>query len=125
MRRVVVFRARIRGISASTLTLASYRPPARWTPVPEPEYSHVQALAQSLLLPEPVCRLLISRGFSEPEAVKRYLRPRLEHLHEPGTMFDLDRAVARMADAVRENRSAGREDPWIFFPPATTPRGRR
>ena len=61
----------------------------------------MQELAQSLQLPEPVCRLLISRGFSEPEAVKRYLRPRLEHLSEPDTMYDLHRAVARIADAVR------------------------
>ncbi|MBC8085667.1 MAG: single-stranded-DNA-specific exonuclease RecJ [Phycisphaerae bacterium] len=81
--------------------MAGYRPPARWMPVPEPEHSRVQQLAQTLQLPEPVCRLLISRGFTEPEAVKRYLRPRLEHLHEPATMFDLDRAVARIADAVR------------------------
>lgn len=61
----------------------------------------MQELAQALLLPEPVCRLLISRGLSEPEAVKRYLRPRLEHLDAPSSMYDLDRAVARMADAVR------------------------
>lgn len=69
--------------------------------MPEPDLSRVQELAQSLSLPEPVCRLLISRGLSEPEAVKRYLRPRLEHLNAPSTLFDLDRAVARIADAVR------------------------
>lgn len=61
----------------------------------------MQELAAALTLPEPVCRLLISRGLSEPEAVKRYLRPRLEHLNAPNTLFDLDRAVARIADAVR------------------------
>lgn len=61
----------------------------------------MQELAAALTLPEPVCRLLISRGLSEPEAVKRYLRPRLEHLNAPNTLFDLDRAVARIADAIR------------------------
>lgn len=81
--------------------LSVHHPPARWTPVPEPEHSRVQELSLALSLPEPVCRLLISRGLSEPEAVKRYLRPRLEHLGAPGAMFDLGRAVARMADAVR------------------------
>ncbi|MEP6832622.1 MAG: single-stranded-DNA-specific exonuclease RecJ [Gemmatimonas sp.] len=81
--------------------MSSHRPPARWTPVPEPEILHVQELSRALQLPEAVCRLLISRGMSEPEAVKRYLRPRLEHLGAPGSMFDLDRAVSRMADAVR------------------------
>ncbi|MEP6832961.1 MAG: DHH family phosphoesterase, partial [Gemmatimonas sp.] len=81
--------------------MSSHRPPARWTPVPEPLILHVQELSQALQLPEAVCRLLISRGMREPEAVKRYLRPRLEHLGAPGSMFDLDRAVSRMADAVR------------------------
>lgn len=97
MRRVAV----LRSTGYTGLILPILRPPARWTPVPEPESSRVSELAATLTLPESVCRLLISRGFSEPEAVKRYLRPRLEHLHEPATMFDLDRAVARIADAVR------------------------
>lgn len=47
--------------------------------------------------------MLIARGHGEPEDAKRYLRPRLEHLHEPASLFDLDRAVARMADAVRKD----------------------
>ncbi|MGV3708706.1 MAG: single-stranded-DNA-specific exonuclease RecJ [Gemmatimonas sp.] len=83
------------------MTLVSLRPPARWTPIPEPDHSRVLELADVLSLPESVCRLLVSRGLSEPEDVKRYLRPRLEHLKDPNSMFDLDRAVARIADAVR------------------------
>ena len=73
--------------------------------MPEPDALHVRELAQTLGLPEPVCRLLISRGHREPDAAKRYLRPRLEHLHEPSTLFDLDRAVARIADAVQNQET--------------------
>jgi single-stranded-DNA-specific exonuclease len=83
--------------------VARHKPPARWTPVPEPDAAQVRELASTLSLPEAVCRLLISRGHLEPESAKRYLRPRLEHLHEPNSLFDLDRAVARIADAVRSD----------------------
>lgn len=77
------------------------RPDARWVAIAEPSTADVQRLVESLLLPEPVCRLLVSRGYGEPEGAKRFLRPRLEHIAEPETMFDLTRAVARIADAVR------------------------
>ncbi len=69
--------------------------------ITEPSVAEVQRLVESLLLPEPVCRLLVSRGHADPEGAKRFLRPRLEHLAEPETMYDLTRAVARIAEAVR------------------------
>jgi len=77
------------------------RPDARWVAIAEPSVVEVQRLVDSLLLPEPVCRLLVSRGHADPEGAKRFLRPRLEHLSEPETMYDLARAVARIADGVR------------------------
>ena len=58
-------------------------------------------MMQALLLPEPVCRLLVARGYTDVEAAKRFLRPRLEHLSAPDALRDLPRAVERIADAVR------------------------
>ncbi|NUS98093.1 MAG: single-stranded-DNA-specific exonuclease RecJ, partial [Gemmatimonadaceae bacterium] len=55
----------------------------------------------ALKLPPIICRLLVARGQVAPEDAKRYLRPRLEQLHEPSAMLDLDRAVERLAAAVR------------------------
>src|SRR5688500_14044529 len=60
----------------------------------------VATLAEALHLPEHVCRLLVARGHAAAESAKRFLRPRLEHLHAPGSMLDLDRAVERLAAAV-------------------------
>jgi single-stranded-DNA-specific exonuclease len=54
-----------------------------------------------LLLPEPICRLLAARGHGVPDVAKRYLRPRLDQLHEPALMMDLDRAVERVTRAIR------------------------
>lgn len=55
----------------------------------------------ALQLPEAVCHLLASRGYSNPDAAKRFLRPRLEQLEAPAVLHDATRAVARIADAVR------------------------
>ncbi len=68
---------------------------------PAPEANAVTALADALRLPETVCRLVAARGYGDPEAAKRFLRPRLEHLHPPSTLMDLDRAVERLAHAIR------------------------
>jgi single-stranded-DNA-specific exonuclease len=52
-------------------------------------------------LPELLCRLLVVRGFKAGEAAKRYLRPRLDHLRDPSTLADLDRATERIVRAIR------------------------
>ncbi len=70
-----------------------------------PDESAVAALAGSLLLPAPLCRLLLSRGHVDPEAAKLFLRPRLERLHDPYTMLTLDRAVERLARAINNSET--------------------
>ncbi len=71
----------------------------------EPDASTVRALTEALGLPDTMCRLLVSRGYGDPDAAKRFLRPRLEHLHPPSTLMDLDRAVERLARAIRERET--------------------
>src|SRR5487761_2597795 len=68
---------------------------------PDPDPDAVAALAEALRLPDAVCRLGVGRGYADPELAKRFLRPRLEHLHEPSTLLDLDRAVERLVQAIR------------------------
>jgi single-stranded-DNA-specific exonuclease len=78
------------------------RPRARWlTPTPA-DAGAVAALAAELSLPTVVCELLWRRGLTAGGEAKRFLRPRLEQLHEPHGMLDLDRAVERLARAVRD-----------------------
>ena len=77
------------------------RPRARWILPAEPDAAAVAALATELRLPEAVCRLLLARGHDSPDAAKRFLRPRLEQLHDAARMLSLDVAVERLARAVR------------------------
>jgi single-stranded-DNA-specific exonuclease len=80
---------------------APARPRTRWLLPQSPDPAVVRALCDELLLPEPICRLLAARGHAPAEVAKRYLRPRLDHLLPPERLLDLDRAVERLARAVR------------------------
>ena len=77
------------------------RPRARWILPSEPDGDMVRLLMAELLLPEPICRLLASRGHSPADTAKRYLRPRLDQLLPPGQMLDMAKAVDRLVQAVR------------------------
>lgn len=73
----------------------------RWRSAPVPDASVVEILTRQLHLPPLVSRLLAARGISEVEAARRYLRPRLEHLHEPTLMLGMTAAVDRLSRAIR------------------------
>ncbi|MDP9205853.1 MAG: single-stranded-DNA-specific exonuclease RecJ [Gemmatimonadota bacterium] len=75
--------------------------PARWILPQPPEEEAVRALATALSLPEIVCRLLLIRGYVSAEDAKLFLRPRLERLHDPLAFLSMDKAVDRLARAVR------------------------
>jgi single-stranded-DNA-specific exonuclease len=71
----------------------------------EPDAAVVERLQHELHLPAAISRLLANRGFGAPDDAKAFLRPRLEHLHEPNCLADLDRAVERLVRALRENET--------------------
>ena len=81
------------------------RPKARWLLPPEPDAAVVSALQEELRLPRAICRLLAARGYGAPDDAKAYLRPRLDHLHDPTGLTDLDRAVDRIVRALRESET--------------------
>ena len=83
------------------MTATAARPQSRWILPTEPDAAAVRALAAELKLPELLCRLLVARGFGASDDARRYLRPRLDHLHDPSTLGDLDRAVERIVRAVK------------------------
>jgi len=52
----------------------------------------------------PVSRALLRRGYSDPEAALRFLRPSLDHLHDPFLLRDMDLAVQRLLEAIRREQ---------------------
>ena len=86
-------------------TRARSRPAARWVLAPPADPAVVAALARDLRLPDAVCRLLATRGHTAGDAVRKYLRPRLEQLHAPTRLGGVEIAAARLADAVRRGET--------------------
>ncbi len=89
------------GTSALPPTAVRSRPAPRWVPVTSPASDLVEQLHATLHLPHVVCELLAARGHGEPEAARRFLRPRLDHLAPPSSLRDCDRAVDRLVSAIR------------------------
>lgn len=76
------------------------RPSPRWLAPRTADPQQVATLSRDLLLPDVVCTLLAARGYGEPEGARRFLRPRLEQLHDPFALRDMDRAVERIVRAI-------------------------
>ena len=72
----------------------------RWTLKPKPDSQKVAKLAQALNDQEFVATLLVQRGIETFEEARDFFRPKLEHLHNPYLMKDMDKAVARIELAI-------------------------
>src|SRR3989442_4814604 len=57
-------------------------------------------LAAALGVAPMVARLLCQRGLSDPELAARFLRPSLDHLHDPMRLADMRVAVDRLLGAI-------------------------
>ena len=68
----------------------------RWTLKPKPDSQKVTQLAEALNVEEFVATLLVQRGIETFEEARDFFRPKLEHLHNPYLMKDMDKAVARI-----------------------------
>lgn len=77
----------------------------RWTLKPKPSEEKIKHLAQALNVEDFVASLLIQRGIETFEDAKNFFRPSLEHLHDPYLMKDMDKAVARIEQAIQNEEN--------------------
>ena len=75
----------------------------RWNLKPKPDPQKVQQLAASLNVEAAVAALLVQRGIETFDEAKAFFRPSLSDLHDPYLMKDMDKAVARIEQAVANN----------------------
>lgn len=59
----------------------------------------VRALQASLGINETLCRILVQRGIRTFDQARSFFRPRLDDLHDPWLMKDMDKAVHRIIRA--------------------------
>ena len=80
--------------------------PVLWQQLPCND-GETATLAAALGLHPTIARLLCLRGLADPEQAARFLKPSLEHLHDPFRLADMERAVVRLEQALaRKERIA-------------------
>jgi single-stranded-DNA-specific exonuclease len=73
----------------------------RWVLKPQGNQEAINALAASLNINSILANLLVQRGISTFEQAKKFFRPSLDDLHDPFLMRDMDIAINRIDDAIR------------------------
>ena len=77
----------------------------RWTLKPKPAEALVQKLSAALGIDIPIAQLLVQRGIDTYEKAKNFFRPSLEDLHDPFLMKDMEKAVARIEQAIAQGEN--------------------
>ena len=75
----------------------------RWTLKPSVDEHKVQHLADALAVDRSIAHLLVQRGIETFEEAKAFFRPKIEDLHNPFLMKDMDKAVERIERALATN----------------------
>lgn len=74
----------------------------RWQLKPvNPEVT--KKLQDNLQVHPVLCSLLAQRGIQDYETARAFFRPQLENLHSPWLLKDMDKAVARIVQALQQN----------------------
>jgi len=74
----------------------------RWV-ITETDELAVDKLYRELKINRVLCELLVKRGIYSYEEAERFFRPDMKHLHDPFLMKDMDLAVERIDEAIRNN----------------------
>jgi single-stranded-DNA-specific exonuclease len=74
-----------------------------WVLHPRSHPQRALQLAQSLGAPPAIGHVLVNRGLADLAAAGEFLNPALDGLHDPFLLLDLDRAVARIEQAIERN----------------------
>ncbi len=77
----------------------------RWTIKPKPEPQKVEELKGALQVNELVASLLVQRGIETYDQAKSFFRPSLDDLHDPFLMKDMDKAVERIEQALKNEEN--------------------
>ena len=77
----------------------------RWTIKPKPNPETVDNLAKVLQVDSFVASLLVQRGIETFDEAKSFFRPSVDDLHDPYLMKDMDKAVVRIENALKQGEN--------------------
>lgn len=77
---------------------------ANWEFEAEPDWKVTQEIASALSLPEGIAKILVNRGLNTPAQAKKFLYPDLSDLFNPLLLKNMDKAVNRIIEALKDNQ---------------------
>ena len=77
----------------------------RWTVKPKPDPLKIEALQKALQVDPFIATLLLERDIDTFQDAKKFFRPSLKDLHDPYLMKDMDKAVARIEQAIENQEN--------------------
>lgn len=77
----------------------------RWTLKSKPPIEKIKALQEALQVDTIIAELLLQRGIETFDEAKAFFRPTLNELHNPFLMKDMDKAVARIEQAIANHEN--------------------
>lgn len=75
----------------------------QWRYKPQGNKEDVAHIAEILNIDHSLANLLVQRGITTFEEARTFFRPKLTDLHDPFLMKDMDKAVARLKEAIANN----------------------
>ncbi len=72
----------------------------KWVIKEQGDKEPVRHLSEVLSIDESLANLLVQRGISTYDEAETFFRPKLDHLHDPFLMKDMDKAVSRIEKAI-------------------------
>ena len=73
----------------------------QWVLAGSPDPQKVQAFAREINVPTVLSQILINRGIDSFDKAKEFFRPNMDYLHDPFLFQDMEKAVDRIAKAIR------------------------
>ncbi|MCG8389980.1 MAG: DHH family phosphoesterase, partial [Cytophagales bacterium] len=77
----------------------------RWVVKPTPADDRVNRLSNAINVSKPIARILCQRGIDSYDRAKEFFNPSLDQLIDPLLMKDMDKAVSRIDEAIREEEN--------------------
>lgn len=71
--------------------------------------SNREIVGENLNVDYDILKILYSRGIREVEDVRKFLNPKLENIQDPYGLFDMEKTVLEIENAIRENKNI-----WIY-----------
>src|SRR5690554_7206877 len=76
-----------------------------WTLKPKPDPEKIRSLSKALNVDSTIASLLSQRGVDTFEEAEKFFRPSLKDLHDPYLMRDMEKAVARIENAIENQEN--------------------